>query len=718
MELVEGETLAAWLQRERHPRDKILRVFAMAGQGLAAAHRAGIVHRDFKPQNVMVSPDGAPHVMDFGLAAVAAAGNTPRLTRVGSILGTPLYMSPEQLLGQPADARADQYSFCVALYEALYGERPFDGADLAQLRAAVLTGEPPAPPAGSGVPGALRAALLRGLARDREHRFPDMEALLAAIARGARDRGRARTAASVATLALGALVAAGLGWHARVARSSANPPCAAARARLAAAWPPAPDAPRRSALRAAFLASGEPDAALRHDRTSQALDAYATAWGGVEARVCDPTGPRAREPAETIALAAACLETRAKELGALTSVLATADARGVRKALRAVMTLSPTDDCADLAALKEAPGQPSDPAVRARLSELGDRLLALRAQAVAGDDWQTLEPMAGLVADVRAAGSEALLGETLLAEARIREPFDPDGAVPTLEEAFRRGEATQSDAVAAEAAIQLLAIAGPVSHRFDVADRWARVSEAILGRAGSRLARLQGRFLDARGGLRAARGQWRLAAADFAAAVESRQRVFGPSHPEVASSLSGQARASLALGEPIHALESANQALAIVAAVYPADSYEVAAARALRGSALAALERVDEARSDLAFSRETFERVLGPDHAFLAEPLTELGGVALADRHPTDARGLLERAWELRSTHVAEAGARERTAFALARAIWESAPADRDHALELAREARDGYAQVADLEPQLLAVDRWLESRRGRTRLR
>ena len=119
-----------------------------------AAHRAGIIHRDFKPQNVMVARDGSARVMDFGLAAVAAS-NAPRLTVVGSILGTPLYMAPEQLLGRPVDPRADQFSFCVALYEALYGQRPFDGGNFTSLKEAVLAGRMRPPPIRAGVPAAL-----------------------------------------------------------------------------------------------------------------------------------------------------------------------------------------------------------------------------------------------------------------------------------------------------------------------------------------------------------------------------------------------------------------------------------------------------------------------------------------------------------------------------------------------------------------------------------
>jgi hypothetical protein len=108
---------------------------------------------------------------------------------------------------------------------------------------------------------------------------------------------------------------------------------------------------------------------------------------------------------------------------------------------------------------------------------------------------------------------------------------------------------------------------------------------------------------------------------------------------------------------------------------------------------------------------DTFERVLGRDHPFLADPMTGLGQVALAEGRATDAQGLLERAWEIRSTHTADGGLREQTAFSLAQAIWDAAPSDRRHALELASEARDGYAAIPDMAPRLTLVDRWLSDR-------
>ncbi len=214
MELVSGHTLSAWLAASRRSVAEVLACFHQAGAALAAAHRAGVLHRDFKPENILVEVSGRVCVLDFGLARALAepAPGDPSdslsepLTRTGSILGTPAYMAPEQLRGAAVDARADQFSFCVALYEALYGERPF--ATLPRFAAATVSHQP----RDGRVPTWIRRAVLRGLAEDPAQRFPDMDALLAALTRS-RSRSRSRLVGA------GLLVAVGVGVGAWVARA-------------------------------------------------------------------------------------------------------------------------------------------------------------------------------------------------------------------------------------------------------------------------------------------------------------------------------------------------------------------------------------------------------------------------------------------------------------------------------------------------------------------
>ena len=229
MELVEGESLAKWLGKGARSWREVLALAIDAGRGLAAAHAAGVVHRDFKPENVLVGTDGRVRVGDFGLAGAPAqdtgsyeptgaesieeaeidSQSLEGLTRTGALLGTPKYMAPEQETGAPANARSDQFSFCVTLYEALYGVPPFEGDTVTKYRRNVRRGEvKPAPP-GSPVPAWVHDEIVRGLAGDPAQRHPGLDALLDRLARAVEAPAIARRRRALATAALfGTVIAA------------------------------------------------------------------------------------------------------------------------------------------------------------------------------------------------------------------------------------------------------------------------------------------------------------------------------------------------------------------------------------------------------------------------------------------------------------------------------------------------------------------------------
>jgi Protein kinase domain len=229
MPLLEGGTLRSWLRDGPRPLHEVLDRFVAAGRGLAAAHAAGLIHRDFKPDNVLLGVDGEVHVADFGLARLAdacAAGTLPTLegseetaTRTGEVVGTPAYMAPEQLRGRPSDARADQFSFCISLWEGVYGQRPFprmisgDGDPVRARLHAIADG--PVPPPRRDRPAWIAQVLTRGLAEEPERRWPSMQALLDAIAaHRAPRRWPRRLAAVLGALGVAAAMVA-IGWPAR-----------------------------------------------------------------------------------------------------------------------------------------------------------------------------------------------------------------------------------------------------------------------------------------------------------------------------------------------------------------------------------------------------------------------------------------------------------------------------------------------------------------------
>lgn len=236
MELLDGPNLARWIHEKHRPWREVLRVFLEAGAGLQAAHAAGFVHRDFKPENVMFGRDGRVRVVDFGLAraeqakdsgeaAPGAARPNPedtrdtRLTMTGSILGTPRYMAPEQWEGAPADANSDQFSFCVSLWEGLFGEPPFAASTLAELMTNVAQGRLKAPKRAGEAPGWLRAALTRGLSTSPAGRWPSMTALLGALQGDPRRKARLAVLAGAVGLAV---VTAAVWWRQGEAKLTAE----------------------------------------------------------------------------------------------------------------------------------------------------------------------------------------------------------------------------------------------------------------------------------------------------------------------------------------------------------------------------------------------------------------------------------------------------------------------------------------------------------------
>jgi eukaryotic-like serine/threonine-protein kinase len=283
MELVDGKHLRDWLSTPR-TRPEILEVMRQAGRGLAAAHAAGIVHRDFKPENLLVGGDGRVRVVDFGLARTATAAIAPDTdvaeTSTATVAGTPAYMAPELFDGAPASALTDQFAFCITLWEALYGGRPFPARSVDELRAAFE--RPVVVPRRPRMPRRVVLALARGLATDPARRHPAMDALVAELE--PRRSARWLVAAAVAIAGLATALALAL------AREPAPPdPCPRATGELAGVW----DAARRTAIAGAFRATGVPHAPAAFDRLAGVLDRATGEWLDAHHAACaTPRAPR------------------------------------------------------------------------------------------------------------------------------------------------------------------------------------------------------------------------------------------------------------------------------------------------------------------------------------------------------------------------------------------------------------------------------------------
>jgi tetratricopeptide (TPR) repeat protein/tRNA A-37 threonylcarbamoyl transferase component Bud32 len=379
MEYVPGRTLRAWMADEgaRAQWPAIVALFRAIAAGLSAAHAAGVVHRDFKPDNVLVARDGTPKVADFGLADLDATLDTAEasmiatterhevtdLTRTGAIVGTPVYLAPERYHGRPADARTDQFAFCAALWEALYGVRPFDGETLAAIAAKVTRGERTEPPGDRVVPGSVRAIVQRGLEVDPARRWPTMEALAAALA-GVTARPRRRRLFGIAVVLAGGLAFAALRWP-------TSEVCTGASAQAEATW----NDTRRQAVRSAIEGTSLEFAGATWARIEPRLDAWALAWVEARTDACTATAKRREQSEAVMDLRIACLQRAERSFTAVVDVLARADASTVERADAVLDGLPPIDACADVTALSaEVEGPPADEreavdAARMRLAE-------------------------------------------------------------------------------------------------------------------------------------------------------------------------------------------------------------------------------------------------------------------------------------------------------------------------------------------------------------
>jgi serine/threonine protein kinase/tetratricopeptide (TPR) repeat protein len=649
MEFVEGQTLSEWLKEKPRSLRDILRVFVAAGEGLAAAHRAGLVHRDFKPDNVIVGLDARPQtgdarahlgdervrVLDFGLVRDAATEVAPSdraepapapalatktlpaprraprpseeaatrpsgsgrsldtpLTCAGAIMGTPRYMAPEQHLGDVADARADQFSFCVSLYAALYGEFPFAGGGNAEFTDNVICGHIQEPPAGTRVPRWLRLVLLRGLAVEPGERHESMDALLALLAPIKGGRARWLTAGAAALVAV-VTVGGVLGWRAHTLERAQL--CQGGPARLAGVW----DAAAKGRVHDALIATGKsyaPDAWTNVEKT---LDRYTTRWVQMHKESCEATRLRGEQTDAVMTLRMACLDRKLQGVSALVNVLADADGAVLEKAGMAAAGLSSIEECADAPGLLAEVPPPSDPALRERIATIRAALSRAEALQLAGRIPGAIELAEKAVTDARETGNDVILAEALTQEGRGRAHLEPERAAQLLKDAFWRAFSTRFDRMAAAAATLAMREYALTLHSGEAA-LWETLAQAEL------------------------------------------QRIGGDD--EIESDL-WSARSVLA-AEMRHfddALQAASRAARLSERRFGLDHLKTVVKQENELNAISDVSRFVEAWQRRGPLLEREERLLGPKHPMVAKALMDLGDDEVSLGHLAEARAHLER---------------------------------------------------------------------------
>lgn len=673
MERVEGETLRSWITRERPPWRQVLAAFVAAGRGLAAAHAAGLVHRDFKPENVMVGRDGRVRVLDFGLArrtggddersrdgapASAEGTGTPAvatpLTAAGSVLGTPAYMAPEQHLGRTASALSDQFSFATALYEALYGEHPFQAPTPHRVRERIVAGEVSPPPAGAPVPPWLRRVLLRALAADPAARFATMEELLAALERdpGARRR-RLMTAAAVV-----AALAAAIFLFLRQAGGPAGL-CSGGEAKMDQVWGDG----RRAGVQEVLLASGRPYAAAVWQAVAARLDAYATDWAAMYRQACEATHLRGEQSPELLDRRMSCLERRRLELAALVEGFTDrgggAGAPLVDQAVEAVSSLRGLAECADaetlLARVPPPPGE-----ARRRVAAVEERLARVKALGDLSRFEASLDLAQEVVAEARSAGYPPLEAEALALEGEALEQLGRyEDSAARFRDALLAAEAGGDDPQRVRTALRLAWVAGYHPGDPEAGRNWIQLAEATVQRLGGNrelaalvarnqavLAAQEGRYAEAvthgeaaLEAIAATLGMDSYEAAEVSTnlglaltylgrydealrrhgqALTTYRRLFGLEHPAVADVLANVAGVHFSRQDPAAALAADQEALAIRRRVLPPDHPSTARSLNNVAQALQNLGRTAEARERQREALAMLERTLGPDHPDVA----------------------------------------------------------------------------------------------------
>ncbi len=667
MELVEGCTLRSWQDESQRDWREVLRHYVAAGHGLTAIHAAGLVHRDFKPQNVLVGANGRVKITDFGLAVTPGqrAPQAPaadvragllsllatQLTASAAVLGTPLYISPEQLAAQSLDARSDQFSFCVALYEALYGGHPYAEPDPTTdgnastspgSRGAVGRGPSGTPsmislvtgliegplrrPRKLVIPRRIYAAIERGLAREPAARWPSMPALLAALTR---DPLR-KYGPWVAVAGVSAMIGAAVLIPEVVSQ------CKHIEADFHDAYTPASAA----AIQQAFHATGSPHAERASRLVTRTLDDYRTQWLAARQGNCDATHDRAAQDAEVHRRRDTCLDHARDTLAAMTLQLGHADAATVETVSDALALLPALELCsAGFQRQQTCLDGIDDPALRARL-----------------DHARGLE-VAGKFADA-AAAVDAILGEALpprlAAEAQLSR-----GRV--LAELRRGAEAavgfTTAFDLAESAGCDALGFAAATGHTKLVALHhdlpadaglvWSTVARSKLGslpaspRLEAELHSDLGLLLQHREDLTGARSEHLTRArSEHDAALALREQLAGDRPtPELAISYLNLGALEATQGRHELGLDRLHRALELYTEVYGPDHPTLWKPYRNLGNALLRLERTAEARKMLERGIALIEAGLGTGHAALG-PLQYALATSYVDDDPAHALAL------------------------------------------------------------------------------
>jgi len=685
-EFVAGGSLEEWVREREHDWQEVLDVFVPCAEGLVAIHACGLVHRDFKPHNVLLGRDGRPRVTDFGLArlvpdaadfedhptvehvlASVEIGETiATRTRTGMLVGTPAYMSPEQWRGRPADARSDQFSYCVAMYEALWGHRPFGGKSSLELSERVCEGRMLPLPPGSKVPRWLERVVLRGLSVDPGQRFPSMRALLDAIEDGPRRAGRRRMAA---VLTAGFVGVAGMGY---ALASIPDEACTRDDGRFAGVW----DESTRKEIAALW-----PDAEFGEVVTGH-LDALVERWHKANAELCHSAEVEGRLSERQHELRVSCLDRRVAEVQAVADVLRRTAAQ---RALNVVGTIGSPELCGDAEELARIEPAWTDSESRVLAAQMAGELARVESLRAAGEFEAALELGQSLVDQANEDGDPALRAEALselgMTLSATRRGHD---AVKVLRDAVWAAEASGHVRQAVNAWIELVEVMAGITEDYEEAERALERADAAAHRLGDpeQLVHVE----SARGLLLSQQGEYEDALRTHLKAIDEAERVYGERDPQIARMHMNAAAVLSHLGDVPKALEHANIGVEIfeteVSPVHP----ELVEFLNTVGALQLQMRDVLAARETYARALKIAETGLDPGDRYFATLYSNVAHADISEGKPEAAIGQYEKALEIyREAHGENHPDIALTLHNLAGAIDDSG--DKQRAIEIYRDA-------------------------------
>ena len=625
MELVDGSDLRTWL-RERSPswRD-IVQSFVQAGEGLAAVHAEGLVHRDFKPANLMVTDDGRVKVMDFGLALIGdgsretgrgcqSPANMRRsqrhnvLTRPGAHAGTPAYMAPERFMGI-ANASTDQYSFCVALWEALFEQLPFSGASISALQEAVMSDRRSKPTGRHPVPGWLRRACARGLSAEPADRWPSMTALVQHLRQG--PRKRLRMFAGLATVALVGGTATG------VSQLAIEDECRDGSARVAEVWNPE----RRQRVGDRLSAIEAPYSKRARDTVLSALDEHSRSWAAQWERTCEAVQALGEGSSDRLAHTMQCLTTHRGKLAAAVDAFESADAAVVAHAREVLDAVPDPASCA----LVEGPPPPA-PTQRPTIDDARGALATVRTLRVSGKLTEALAVADRVAEEATRLGYGPLVTETRLERGTVLSELDrADEAEVELVAALQSALRWDQDRIALEATMTLAHVVGTLDGRHEAGLAYLDSARGLWSRLGEDPAS-EGDLANTLAGILSAQGRFKEARASYQEADRLWSVAYDATDPRRLVAVHNLAGIQQQLGETADAERTLRGLLedriGAVGEAHP----EVAATRLSLGAVLDDLGRYPAAEAQYRDAIATWSASVGPSHRNVARARNNLAG--------------------------------------------------------------------------------------------